>query len=120
MAHGEAEQGRAEGEKPCLLGNQEQQPATAGSGKLLRWSCGATPPLIDGAAAAPADRSETDDPAARVPRQRVGEPAGEPEAVAAGPTCRPDRPGWAGAHRHGAVRPRPRATRRERPPDRWC
>ena len=36
------------------------------------------------------------------------------------PACRSERPGWAGAHRHLAVRPRRRANRRERPPDRWC
>lgn len=35
-------------------------------------------------------------------------------------TCRTDRPGWAGGHRHGAVRPRPRTSRRQRPPGRWC
>ncbi|MBF9132544.1 hypothetical protein I0C86_26855 [Plantactinospora sp. S1510] len=36
------------------------------------------------------------------------------------PGCRTDRPGWAGAHRHGAVRPSRRAVRRDRPPRRWC
>ncbi|WP_329111622.1 hypothetical protein OG792_25240 [Micromonospora sp. NBC_01699] len=36
------------------------------------------------------------------------------------PSCQPDRPGWAGGHRHGAVRPRVRGDRRQRPPDRWC
>ncbi|MBE1492645.1 hypothetical protein [Plantactinospora soyae] len=36
------------------------------------------------------------------------------------PGCQTDRPGWAGAHRHGAVRPSRRAVRRDRPPRRWC
>ena len=34
--------------------------------------------------------------------------------------CRSDLPGWAGAHLHGAVRPRRRAPGRGRPPGRWC
>lgn len=51
--------------------------------------------------AGPAD----DEPAASVPG-RVG--------------CRTDLRGWAGAHLHGAVRPRRRAAGRGRPPGRWC
>ena len=34
--------------------------------------------------------------------------------------CRTDLQGWAGAHLHGAVRPRRRAAGRGRPPGRWC
>ncbi|MEV6348501.1 hypothetical protein [Actinoplanes sp. NPDC051851] len=34
--------------------------------------------------------------------------------------CRSDLRGWAGAHLHGAVRPRRRAAGRGRPPGRWC
>lgn len=34
--------------------------------------------------------------------------------------CRTERRGWAGAHLHGAVRPRRRAAGRGRPPGRWC
>ena len=34
--------------------------------------------------------------------------------------CRTDLRGWAGAHLHGAVRPRRRAAGRGRPPGRWC
>lgn len=50
-------------------------------------------------------------------------PAGEPEDD--GPRrvgCRTDLRGWAGAHLHGAVRPRRRrpAGRGGRPPGRWC
>jgi hypothetical protein len=43
-----------------------------------------------------------------------------PRATAARDGCRTDRPGWAGGHLHGAVRPRRRATGRCRPPGRWC
>ncbi|GAA3339642.1 hypothetical protein GCM10020358_24140 [Amorphoplanes nipponensis] len=34
--------------------------------------------------------------------------------------CRTELRGWAGAHLHGAVRPRRRAVSRGRPPGRWC
>jgi hypothetical protein len=34
--------------------------------------------------------------------------------------CLTERQGWAGAHLHGAVRPRRRAAGRGRPPGRWC
>ena len=34
--------------------------------------------------------------------------------------CRTELRGWAGAHLHGAVRPRRRAASRGRPPGRWC
>ena len=34
--------------------------------------------------------------------------------------CRTALRGWAGAHLHGAVRPRRRAAGRGRPPGRWC
>jgi hypothetical protein len=34
--------------------------------------------------------------------------------------CRSPLRGWAGAHLHGAVRPRRRAVSRGRPPGRWC
>lgn len=79
-------------------------------------------------------------PACRHPRGAAGEPAGErstasprpdgasaeDSAAAAAPAgaggseCRTDRPGWAGTHRHGGVRPRPPAGRPLRPPGRWC
>jgi hypothetical protein len=35
-------------------------------------------------------------------------------------TCQTHLRGWAGAHLHGAVRPRRRAAGRGRPPGRWC
>jgi hypothetical protein len=51
--------------------------------------------------------------------------AGGPEQGAAADErhrsgCRADRPGWAGGHRHGAVRPPRRIIRRDRPARRWC
>jgi hypothetical protein len=49
-------------------------------------------------------------------------PAAEDEP-APGPSrtgCRTELRGWAGAHLHGAVRPRRRAAGRGRPPGRWC
>ncbi|MEQ4302244.1 hypothetical protein ABNF97_12770 [Plantactinospora sp. B6F1] len=48
-------------------------------------------------------------------RSSPDEPAGRRT-----PGCQTDLPGWAGAHRHGAVRPSPRPVRRDRPPRRWC
>jgi hypothetical protein len=55
----------------------------------------------------------------------VEEPATDPgdELVADAPahgTCRTQLRGWAGAHLHGAVRPRRRAAGHGRPPGRWC
>ncbi|WFE52459.1 hypothetical protein [Micromonospora sp. WMMD1155] len=121
MAHGEAEHGCAQGE-PCRPGHHDPQPA----GKHRRSVGGA--PFVGGEVDAldrrlhpgepPAGRADDETP---LPRQRSGEPAalGEPDVdVPAG--CLSELPGWAGAHRHGPVRPRPRATRRERPPRRWC
>lgn len=112
MAHGEAEHGCAQGE-PCRPGHHEQ-PAAA---KHRRLPGGFPAHAPEHPARAP-ERPEDE---VTVPRQRVAEPApaGEVEAaVARG--CRSDLPGWAGAHRHGPVRPQQRATRRERPPRRWC
>ncbi|GAB1690208.1 hypothetical protein [Krasilnikovia sp. M28-CT-15] len=48
-------------------------------------------------------------------------PADEPVGdVPSRGACRTTLHGWAGAHLHGAVRPRRRATGRGRPPGRWC
>jgi hypothetical protein len=44
----------------------------------------------------------------------------ESRGGAGGSECCTDRPGWVGAHRHGAVRPGTPAPRRRRPPGRWC
>ena len=42
------------------------------------------------------------------------------EYVPARVGCRSPLRGWAGAHLHGAVRPRRRTPGRGRPPGRWC
>ncbi|MET8093182.1 hypothetical protein [Micromonospora sp. NPDC005220] len=108
MAHGEAEHGCAQGE-PCRLGHDPQA-----AGKHRRAVGGGPAHPVE-----PLAGRADDDP--QLPRQRAGEPStlAEPDSdVPAG--CLSERPGWAGAHRHGPVRPRPRATRRERPPRRWC
>ena len=62
------------------------------------------------------------DPAAEEPTP-ASAPAPEEEPIDPAPvrgTCRTDLRGWAGAHLHGAVRPRRRAAGRGRPPGRWC
>ena len=61
------------------------------------------PAFEESPAAAPADEEPIADPGGL---GRVG--------------CRTDLRGWAGAHLHGAVRPRRRAAGRGRPPGRWC
>ncbi|MEW2377504.1 hypothetical protein AB0883_15575 [Micromonospora sp. NPDC047812] len=112
MAHGEAEHGCAQGE-PCRPGHHEQ-PAAAKHRRLP----GGFPAHSPEHPARTPERPEDD---VTVPRQRVAEPAATGEAEPAEvPGCRSDLPGWAGAHRHGPVRPRQRVTRRERPPRRWC
>ncbi|MEU5669182.1 hypothetical protein ABZ749_02190 [Micromonospora sp. NPDC047753] len=103
MAHGEAEHGCAQGE-PCRPGHHDPQAA----GKPRRPVGGAPSHPVE-----PLPGRIDDEPA--LPRQRSAEPDSD---VPAG--CLSELSGWAGAHRHGAVRPRPRATRRERPPRRWC
>ncbi|MFJ6196161.1 hypothetical protein [Micromonospora sp. NPDC092111] len=117
MAHGEADHGCAQGE-PCRPGHHDQ-PGPARPHRRL-----------------PAEQvcraSEWADDELGVPRQRGVEPAdgsaSRPgvEPVGAGEpglpprACRSDLAGWAGAHRHGPVRPNRRPQRRERPPHRWC
>jgi hypothetical protein len=133
MGH-EADQDRVPGEPHRRRG----EPDPRGHGptdRPFRWVCGITPVAREGApdanTSAPEEApAEPADQPVRVPRQRPGdlvdcldppERGAEPEpeiAPAAG--CLTDRPGWAAPHRHGAVRPRPRAGRRSRPPGRWC
>jgi hypothetical protein len=65
------------------------------------------------------------DPAAEEPQAPVPTvtpaPDEEPtEFVPARVGCRTELRGWAGAHLHGAVRPRRRTPGRGRPPGRWC
>jgi hypothetical protein len=96
MAYGEAEPGRADGE------SRVREPDVPLPGRALpRRAC----------------HEPGREPAPEPARDDVA-----PEELAPGrpPACRSERPGWAGAHRHGAVRPRRRTNRRERPPDRWC
>jgi hypothetical protein len=56
------------------------------------------------------------------PPSALPEPPAEDdlEFVPARGGCRTRLRGWAGAHLHGAVRPRRRAVGRGRPPGRWC
>jgi len=107
MAHGEAEHGCAQGE-PCRLGHHDPQAA----GKPRR-------PV--GPAAAHPSEAPAGRPDEEIPRQRAAEPVALGEPDSGDPAgCLSELPGWAGAHRHGPVRPRQRGTRRERPPHRWC
>ncbi|MBY8873848.1 hypothetical protein K7640_18625 [Micromonospora sp. PLK6-60] len=105
MAHGEAD-GCTQDES-CRPGHQEHP----NGGKHHRRLPGLPHPAETPGLAGRADEEP------QVPRQR----AGEPPAAEAEPTgCRNEVAGWAGAHRHGPVRPRQRVHRRERPPRRWC
>ena len=47
-------------------------------------------------------------------------PEDDADYVPARVGCRSRLRGWAGAHLHGAVRPRRRVVGRGRPPGRWC
>lgn len=112
MGHGEAEHGCAQGE-PCRPGHHEQVP----SAKHPRRLSG-VPHQGEPTAGRGTDRVDDDPPA---PRQRGPEPDElDPAEPVPAQGCRSDLAGWAGAHRHGAVRPRNRTLRRERPPHRWC
>ncbi|MER7892473.1 hypothetical protein ABTX15_21890 [Micromonospora sp. NPDC094482] len=122
MTQGEAEHGCAQGE-PCRPGHHEQQ-----AGAKHRRLVGGVPPFTpepvggwpaESTGGWPAERAEEEVP---VPRQRSGELPSpvEPEPVTTASGCRSVLPGWAGAHRHGPVRPRQRGARREHPPRRWC
>ncbi|NJP32933.1 hypothetical protein [Micromonospora thermarum] len=110
MAHGEADHGCAQGE-PCRPGHHEQ-PAAKHHRRIIGGA-----PAHPGEAPTGRLPERAEDEAA-VPRQRSAELVPPVDDATAG--CRSDLPGWAGAHRHGPVRPRQRATRRERPPRRWC
>ncbi|MFC0533186.1 hypothetical protein [Phytohabitans kaempferiae] len=117
MAHGEAEHGSAESEQHYLLGEHGLP------GRQLRWVCGAGPQPVEESVPSGASGAVSAEADAQ-PVPLVEPPADEGRTVVPerhGPAvCRSSRSGWAGAHRHGAVRPRARATRRERPPGRWC
>ncbi|MGX7675520.1 hypothetical protein [Plantactinospora sp. DSM 117369] len=112
------------------------RPTDPGEGAVLASDPGGTEHSVT-------DPGRLGDRSRLVPRPRPGEPDGEvqdrpaqastspgrpdgsPETPVepAGrrtPGCQTDLPGWAGAHRHGAVRPSRRSVRRDRPPRRWC
>lgn len=57
-----------------------------------------------------------DEPQAAAPAAEDEPPAYVPGRVG----CRTPLRGWAGAHLHGAVRPRRRIVGRGHPPGRWC
>jgi hypothetical protein len=134
--HEEAEPGCAGDEQPCLLDGQPHWHRRLGKQSHLVHEAGgsladpleshpnAGPPSNGSpdAAQASVDRGEEADP--RSPGQRMDEDTTldlDDDADPRRPlTCQTDRPGWAGSYRHGAVRPRPRTRRRERPPRRWC
>lgn len=103
MAHGEAENG-VDGEQHYVLGSHDPP------SRQMRWVCGAGPPAVSGP-------TEADEPSTPVDEVDDG---GRTLPKRVPPGCRTRWEGWAGAHRHLAVRPRRRGMRRERPPDRWC
>ena len=77
----------------------------------------------DGPMRADRDPALADSPSPATGLPAVDEFAGEQDEPAPGPSrvgCRTELHGWAGAHLHGAVRPRRRAAGRGRPPGRWC
>jgi hypothetical protein len=105
--HGEAGYDCADGDQPCRSGRSARRPAEA------------VPP--DGEPGAH-DTSAVPAPRTPGPSRPLGHVDDEPTGPtgASAPSCRTGRAGWVGAHRHGGVRPRTRAGRRERPPRRWC
>ena len=115
MAHGEADPGCADAD------SQPHTPDESGritSGRQIRRIC--AEPTAERVRRDRPDADPTDEPPAEPLADHVADPAAGPILFGRAPACRSERPGWAGAHRHGAVRPRRRATRKERPPDRWC
>ncbi|MEU5941669.1 hypothetical protein ABZ807_21350 [Micromonospora sp. NPDC047548] len=132
MAHGEAEHGCAQGE-PCRLGHHEQQGPLRPHRRLAAVPCpteqaGRMPERADEEVAVPRQRpAEAAAPEESTPWPCGVEPGPRPRAAepvesdrSTPQACRSDLAGWAGAHRHGPVRPARRPDRRERPPHRWC
>ncbi|WP_328344068.1 hypothetical protein [Micromonospora sp. NBC_00421] len=117
MAHGEAEHGCAQGE-PCRPG-QHDQPGSARPHRRSSTDQVCRVERVDDDPVPPRQRSaETADGAASRPAAVEPGPVGPSDA----PTraCRSNLAGWAGAHRHGPVRPGRRPQRLQRPPHRWC
>lgn len=74
----------------------------------------------DGPLHADDDPALADTPASSGPDPETPVTEDEPGPTPSRGACRTELRGWAGAHLHGAVRPRRRAARRGRPPSRWC
>ncbi|MEV7227011.1 MULTISPECIES: hypothetical protein [Polymorphospora] len=116
MAQGEAGNGCADEEVSRLVDPPEADAAPGGAG-AGRWVCGVGPhqlgpPVLD-------DDVEADEDTDPVPDRQLDGSTVLPRGTLPS-TCRTDLHGWAGAHRHGAVRPTRRKNRRQRPPRRWC
>jgi hypothetical protein len=80
---------------------------------------GEMPDSQDGSPCAGSDAvlDDAQSPMPSVPPVAEDEPAPAPSRTG----CRTELRGWAGAHLHGAVRPRRRVVAgRGRPPGRWC
>jgi len=117
MAHGEADPGCADADSHP---HTPDEPGRITSGRQIRRIC--AEPTAERVRRDRLDTDSTDstEPPAEPLADHVAESSAGPILFGRAPACRSERPGWAGAHRHGAVRPRRRATRKERPPDRWC
>jgi hypothetical protein len=149
MVHGETERDCADSDQSCLLGDQQAGHGRPGLQlRWLGEICphpahgssvplggpvplGASGPQVDagplggsgpqvGAGPLGPDAAAEHGSSNLVPRQRAASAADGAGWGRDRSTCRTDRSGWAGAHRHGAVRPRSRNSPRERPPRRWC
>jgi hypothetical protein len=73
----------------------------------------------DGTVRAETDAAPVDEPSPAPPASSATDDDPGPDVPSRG-GCRTVLRGWAGAHLHGAVRPRRRAAGRGRPPGRWC
>lgn len=137
-ASGAAEPGLA-GERSRLIPRpRSAEPEVVDDPEPVNWSAGTrpagrggagTPGGVSGPPAPDGSAGSSSRPVSSggEPDRRIGSPDGSAGALddegqrdRRKPSCRTDRPGWAGAHRHGAVRPTRRAVRRDRPPRRWC
>ncbi|MFY1624336.1 hypothetical protein ACN261_01320 [Micromonospora sp. WMMD723] len=118
MAHGEADHGCAQGE-PCRPGHHDQSGAARPHRRLATEQVCRAAERADDELALPRQRGvETVDGATSRPAAVEPGPTGQPDPPAR--ACRSDLAGWAGAHRHGPVRPGRRRQRVQRPPHRWC
>jgi hypothetical protein len=82
------------------------------------WYAGSDDPALEETQPLPAAETPAGD---LVAADKPAEGADDgPDQLTGRVGCRTELRGWAGAHLHGAVRPRRRASRRGRPPGRWC